>query len=248
MIRFKNAAMLLFTVSQALAHQDALAGDRKAYELKDGSVVVGEVIDEGESGYLVRTPAGETVRVEYSNVERVTVLGAAPGDPAPSASSEGFPSDDALVLERGFQFPRGATIVVLPFKDNDSSDPRDSEDTGRAAQQAFLHAFEELTDLPITEVVGDAAAAAVGLTRSQAVEAAASAGVDYAVYGSCVQFYRVAPMTFRADEAGVTVEVVAADGTVVYRETMQKNAAANTQEPEDVLARIAKKIVKQVAP
>jgi len=63
---------------------------RKAFELADGSVVVGVVLDEGESGYLVRTVEGETIRVPYDQVETVTVL----GGETPAATVESPVGDD----------------------------------------------------------------------------------------------------------------------------------------------------------
>jgi hypothetical protein len=75
LITFVAAVLLLLP---SLAHAD---GELKVYELKDGSVIVGEVIDEGETAYLVKTPDGENVRVAYDQVERVTVLGATTTQP-----------------------------------------------------------------------------------------------------------------------------------------------------------------------
>jgi len=48
---------------------------KKVFELDDGTDVVGVVVDESETGYLVRTSSGEVVRVEYSQIRRVTALG-----------------------------------------------------------------------------------------------------------------------------------------------------------------------------
>jgi len=59
---------LFFTISSANA------GSRKSFKLQDGCVVVGEVIDEGESGYLVNTEAGEVIRIPYSDVVSVQRL------------------------------------------------------------------------------------------------------------------------------------------------------------------------------
>lgn len=66
---------LLLLIPTIMTHAD---GVRKVYELKDGSVVVGESIDEGETAYLIRTTEGETVRVPYDQIDRVTVLGSEP--------------------------------------------------------------------------------------------------------------------------------------------------------------------------
>lgn len=47
---------------------------KKVFELRDGTVVVGTVLDEGETGYLIRNLEGDTVRVVYGDVLRVSAL------------------------------------------------------------------------------------------------------------------------------------------------------------------------------
>ena len=68
----------------------ASEGD-KSYQLQDGSVVSGLVIDEGESGYLVRTNEGTTVRVPYADIVAVTTLelGSDPVGASPQAAPAG---------------------------------------------------------------------------------------------------------------------------------------------------------------
>ena len=107
---------------------------RKVYELTDGGVVVGEIVAETDTAYLIRTTDGETVRVAYGDIERVTALGGEtgradgeePGDadeesrPAPDTESEsGPPSTAALPIPddlRGIalvQTRRGVDIYVF---------------------------------------------------------------------------------------------------------------------------------------
>jgi hypothetical protein len=61
---------------------------RKVFELTDGSVVVGVVLDELDTGYLVRTVEGETVRVAYDQITSVTIIGGSASASAPSAATE----------------------------------------------------------------------------------------------------------------------------------------------------------------
>ena len=79
-----------------------LAGTTKVIELKDGSAIVGEVIDEGDTGYLIKKRDGTTVRVKYDDIEEVSVLsddGGGSGSAAPAG-------DDLDSLEvDGFVFP-----------------------------------------------------------------------------------------------------------------------------------------------
>ncbi len=73
---------MLLPVGSAHAEED-----RKSFELKNGHVLVGVVIDEGDSAYLVRTPDGETVRVAYDSIEKVTTLGGSAESSKPDESS-----------------------------------------------------------------------------------------------------------------------------------------------------------------
>ena len=70
-MRYALAAGLVLALAWS---STVLAGTTKVIELKDGSAIVGEVIDEGDSGYLVRKRDGTTVRVKYDDIENVSVL------------------------------------------------------------------------------------------------------------------------------------------------------------------------------
>ncbi len=242
---------LLVLLAIVAFHPDfAEAVERKTYELNNGSVVTGVVIDEGNSGYLIRTPDGETVRVAYTDIKQVTPLGgtAVQAAPVKEVPQVGFASNPMVVVESGFRFPRGSRIVFLPFKNNESKDPRDSQGTGASTQGAIFMAMQKQTNLSVNSMAGHERSATVGLTRAEAVDAIKKAEVDYAVYGDCNQFYSVASGTFRTDKAGMTVEIVSADGTVVFQEAIEKNAITNFQTPEGLLEKMAKDLVERVKP
>ena len=44
------------------------------FELTDGEVVAGEILQEGEDSYLVRTSSGDVVRISFDRVESVTEI------------------------------------------------------------------------------------------------------------------------------------------------------------------------------
>ena len=90
-----SAVFLLMGLSTRVEAADV----RKAYEMKDGSVFVGTVIDEGEIAYLVRTPEGENVRVPYDQIDRVTVLGCKSTEPKNSVKSIDSPSSESLAFD-----------------------------------------------------------------------------------------------------------------------------------------------------
>jgi len=94
----KNVLRLALGCTLLLATWTAFASEvRKVFEMKDGSVVVGVVMDEGQTGYLVRTVEGETVRVAYDQVQAVTRLGGAGQSNGDSTS--GTTSGDAAVAD-----------------------------------------------------------------------------------------------------------------------------------------------------
>jgi hypothetical protein len=67
----------------------------KVFELTDGSSVVGEVLDEGDTGYVVRKADGEVVRIKYQDLVQVRVVSvagtdsSAPIEKTPGAAEEG---------------------------------------------------------------------------------------------------------------------------------------------------------------
>ena len=54
--------------------EPALAETTKEFQLTDGSVVLGVVVDEGDSGYLIRDQDGRMIRVAYEDVQSVKRL------------------------------------------------------------------------------------------------------------------------------------------------------------------------------
>jgi hypothetical protein len=90
---------------------------RKVFELTDGSVVVGVVLDELDTGYLVRTVEGETVRVGYDQVQRVTTLGdeaeEIPDEEEERSSSAGtrYHLSEGLSVAAGVTFGTGFTTL-----------------------------------------------------------------------------------------------------------------------------------------
>ena len=76
--------------------EPALAEVVKQFQLTDGTVITGVVVDEGDSGYLVRGPDGRISRVRYSELESVAEIEEAPVQSEPPSlnllSSEAEPT------------------------------------------------------------------------------------------------------------------------------------------------------------
>lgn len=221
----------------------ALAGDQLV--LHSGEVITGELLESRQGRFWIELEDGTVRSVPFEEVDRtvlaeevvpVTRLDAGWGAPPPAE------------LPRRFHFPHGAKVLVLPFRDHRSEDPRDRDGTGRATQVAVEQALGEVVGLEVSERPGLPGDYALGLSRAQAAALAREAGADFAVYGDCVEFYRVAPMTFRTDRAGMDLEIVRADGTPVYRFTRSRDAGTNLNEPEDGLLRLARTVARKTAP
>lgn len=86
-------------------------GPKKVFELKDGTDIVGTVIDEGETHYLVRTGDGTNVRVSYESVLRVTTLGATASDATDKKSPGGEPTPRQPVVQ-----PKQVQVRAGTFK------------------------------------------------------------------------------------------------------------------------------------
>ena len=65
---------LIVLLALAIAVPSLAIAGQKVFKTTDGKSYVGEVIDEGETGYLIRTGEGETIRLQYGDIEAVIDL------------------------------------------------------------------------------------------------------------------------------------------------------------------------------
>jgi hypothetical protein len=91
----------------------------KTFTLKDGSVVRGTVIDEGETHYLVKTDDGATVRVPYSEIGGVAVDEDATAEDGAATDGESPPPVEPVVpdvfqLREQLMVLLGERAMVLP--------------------------------------------------------------------------------------------------------------------------------------
>ncbi len=148
-----------------------------------------------------------------------------------------------------FRFPEGAKVLVLHFKDNDSNDSNDRDGSGQAAQDSFV---EHLRDQSGIKVKGVALprdrSPGEGYSRDEAVQVLREEEGDFVIWGLVTAFYNVAPMTYRADTAGVWFEVVDDRGRVEYRKSRVRVADTNFHNPEWCLSRIAEDEAGELRP
>ena len=141
------------------------------------------------------------------------------------------------IMKYGF-VPSNSKIAVIPFRDCAIAGQEDCSGSGLTAGSIYtrlLFSRSDITAAPVARPVGTAEA----LTDADAVALAKAKGFDYVVNGDVTDFYRVAPMTFRQERAGVSVRLLnAQDGSLVIFQT-EAGTASNLSTPERILEGLA---------
>lgn len=108
------SALLLSVITSGAFAADA---PNKDFVLNDGTHVVGVVIDEGESGYLVRTASG-TVRIAYVDIAGSSIVapGAIPAIAQGPPSAPPPPVPAVYVSSDGFQFPSAESMATYEIR------------------------------------------------------------------------------------------------------------------------------------
>ena len=146
-------------------------------------------------------------------------------------------SDPSKPEEHHPKVPTGSKIGVIAFQDCTITGQEDCEGSGLIAGSIFAVELndQQLVTVSLSRPVGpkeqlsDAAAVAYG--KSQ--------GLDYVLNGQVTDFYRVAPMTFRDERAGVAVRLLrVSDGQELYFHA-DRDTKNNLSSPEKILRNIA---------
>ena len=134
---------------------------------------------------------------------------------------------------------RDSEVAVVMFRDCTVSGQEDCDGSGLAAGSIFARVWSGkpgLRAVPLSRPV----AANAALDDSAAVEYAKSKGYKYVLNGEVVDYYRVAPMTFRTERAGVAVRLLGtSDGKVVAFFSERRNSATNLTTPDALIEKMA---------
>jgi hypothetical protein len=128
--------------------------------------------------------------------------------------------------------------------------PRYKEDrrSGLAAGSIFARVFSEkpgLRAVPLSRPV----AATATFDDSAAVAYARSKGYQYVINGDVEDYYRVAPMTFRTERAGVSVHLLrTSDGEVLAFFSHRTHSQTNLTTPDAMIASMAEHVRDSVSP
>jgi hypothetical protein len=138
--------------------------------------------------------------------------------------------------------PSGSDIAVIMFRDCTIAGQEDCDGSGLTAGSIFARELAQhpgMKAVPIDRPV----APKTQLSDDQAVAYAKTKGYTYVVNGDVEDYYRVAPMTFRTERAGVSVRVLrTSDGQVMAFFSNRAHSATNLTTPDDLIEDMAKHV------
>jgi hypothetical protein len=146
-------------------------------------------------------------------------------------------SDPSKPEEHHPKLPPGSRVGVIAFQDCIITGQEDCEGSGLLAGSVFAVEMndQQLITVPLSRPVGPKEQ----LSDEAAVAYGKSKGLDYILNGEVTDFYRVAPMTFRDERAGVAVRLLrVSDGKELYFHA-ERDSKNNFSSPEKILRNIA---------
>lgn len=115
---------LLLTMAMAMAmvipagmFSVANASETMVYELKNGTAYVGEVIQELDTGLLLKTNAGKIVRIPYTDIVNVSSL-EGPNDTSAKQTNTSKNKRTGVAKKHGLRTDQNITINLLPLVTN----------------------------------------------------------------------------------------------------------------------------------
>jgi len=146
------------------------------------------------------------------------------------------------------QVPRESEIGVVMFRDCTIPGQEDCGGSGLTAGSIFARVLSEKPGLHAVPLSRPAAASAP-LDDSTAVTFAKEKGYKYVLNGEVEDYYRVAPMTFRTERAGVSVRLLnTTNGDVVAFFSQRTHSQTNLTTPDALLERMAAHVRDSIIP
>src|SRR5216684_1767868 len=141
------------------------------------------------------------------------------------------------VVKRG-QVPAGAEIAVIMFRDCVITGQEDCDGSGNTAGSIFARTLATGAHkaVPVSRPVDRKES----LSDDAAVTYARSKGFRYVLNGEVDEYYRVAPFTYRAERAGISVRLLqVSDGAVVAFFSQRTHSATNLTTPDKMIEAMA---------
>jgi len=143
------------------------------------------------------------------------------------------------------ELPRGAELAVISFRDCTIAGQADCDGSGNVAASIFARVLAtsmRFKAVPISRPVSPKEP----LSDDAAVQLAREKGFEYVINGEVDDYYSVAPFTFRADRAGVSLRILrVSDGSVVAFFS-QRVEANNLTTPDRLIEQMAEHVVKSL--
>ncbi|MGO4503606.1 MULTISPECIES: hypothetical protein [unclassified Dyella] len=138
--------------------------------------------------------------------------------------------------------PTGSDIAVVMFRDCAITGQEDCDGSGLSAGAIFARVLAQqpgMKAMPLSRPIGPK----VQLDDEQAVAYAKAKGFQYVVNGEVVDYYRVAPFTFRTERAGVSVRVLrTSDGQMMAFFSDRTNSGSNLTTPDALIEDMAQHV------
>jgi hypothetical protein len=134
----------------------------------------------------------------------------------------------------------GSKIAIVMFRDCTIPGQEDCGGSGISAASVFARVLSdgpEMTAVPLSRPV----IATMPLSDDAAEAYAKQKGFRYVVNGDVEDYYRVAPLTFRPERAGVSVRLLDTSTGQVMAFLSDRGTANNLSSPDAILARLAKR-------
>jgi hypothetical protein len=146
------------------------------------------------------------------------------------------------------QLAPGSEIAVVMFRDCTIAEQEDCNESGLTAGSIFarvLSAKPGLRAVPLSRPVAPTSP----LDDAAAVADAKSKGYAYVLNGEVEDYYRVAPMTFRVERAGVSVRLLrVSDGHVLAFFSHRTHSQTNLTTPDALLEKLADHFGEAIEP
>jgi len=135
--------------------------------------------------------------------------------------------------------PKNSEIGVVMFRDCTIRGQEDCDGSGLTAGSIFARVLSEkpgLRAVPLSRPVG----ASAPLDDVAAVAYGKAKGLRYVLNGEVEDYYRVAPMTFRTERAGVSIRLLSTEnGDVVAFFSHRTHSQTNFTTPDSIIAALA---------
>jgi hypothetical protein len=135
--------------------------------------------------------------------------------------------------------PADAEVAIIMFRDCVITGQEDCDGSGNTAGSIFARVLTEkgqLRAVPLSRPIG----AKESLTDDAAAIYGKSKGYKYVLNGEVDDYYRVAPMTFRTERAGVSIRVLRTeDGGIVAFFSHRTHSQTNLTTPDALIEDLA---------